>query len=216
MPCCANGVGHIDNSFITGEPLPSRKEVGETVKAGGRQRGAVIELEVVRSFAESRLKRLWAEQARGRTALRCHELIDQVARRFTIAVLLIALGAALYWWGKDPAQVWPVVTAVLIVACPCALALSMPFAYGHTIRLMGKKGLFLRDAEVVERMAHVDTVVFDKTGTLTAREAHEVMARPESLVDRGIAGLVRSLVRNSTHPLSSCALQRIESRTCLP
>lgn len=67
-----------------------------------------------------------------------------------------------------------VVTAVLIVACPCALALSMPFAYGHTIRLLGKRGLFLRDAEVVERMAHVDTVVFDKTGTLTAREAHDV------------------------------------------
>ncbi|HQW41736.1 MAG TPA: HAD-IC family P-type ATPase, partial [Flavobacteriales bacterium] len=169
-----DGTGHIDNSFITGEPLPTRKEVGDTVKAGGRQRGAAIELEVLRTFADSRLKRLWAEQASVQDRPAMPKLIDQVARRFTIAVLLIAAGAALYWWGKDPALVWPVVTAVLIVACPCALALSMPFAYGHTIRLMGKKGLFLRDAEVVERMAHVDTVVFDKTGTLTAREAHEV------------------------------------------
>jgi Cu+-exporting ATPase len=67
------GSGHIDNSFITGEPLPSRKEVGETVKAGGRQRGAVIELEVLRTFAESRLKQLWAEQARPRIALQCHD-----------------------------------------------------------------------------------------------------------------------------------------------
>ena len=70
------------------------------------------------------------------------KLIDTVARRFTIGVLLVAVGAGLFWWGKDPAQVWLVVTAVLIVACPCALALSMPFAYGHTIRLMGKRGLF--------------------------------------------------------------------------
>ncbi len=197
-----DGVGHIDNSFITGEPLTTRKEVGGTIKAGGRQRGAVIELEVLRSFADSRLKKLWAEQASLQDRPTMPRLIDQVARRFTIAVLLIALGAALYWWGKDSAQVWPVVTAVLIVACPCALALSMPFAYGHTIRLMGKKGLFLRDAEVVERMAHVDTVVFDKTGTLTAREAHEVVWMGASLSTEE-KSMVRSLARNSTHPLSA-------------
>ncbi|HQV76681.1 MAG TPA: HAD-IC family P-type ATPase, partial [Flavobacteriales bacterium] len=205
-----NGVGHIDNSFITGEPLPSRKEVGETVKAGGRQRGAVIELEVLRTFAESRLKQLWAEQVSTQDRPAMPRLIDTVARRFTIAVLLIALGAALYWWGKDPAQVWPVVTAVLIVACPCALALSMPFAYGHTIRLMGKKGLFLRDAEVVERMAHVDTVVFDKTGTLTAREAHEVRWHGRELTVEQQA-LVHALARSSTHPLSAVLSQELRN-----
>ncbi|HNU58151.1 MAG TPA: HAD-IC family P-type ATPase, partial [Flavobacteriales bacterium] len=129
-------------------------------------------------------------------------LIDAVARRFTMAVLLIALGAGLYWWGRDPGQVWPVITAVLIVACPCALALSMPFAYGHTVRWMGKRGLFLRDAEVVERMAHTDLVVFDKTGTLTAREAHSVAwtGAPLTAVQRS---MVRSLARSSTHPLSA-------------
>ena len=197
-----NGTAHIDNSFITGEPLPVRKVVGDTIRAGGRQRGAAIELEVARSFADSRLKQLWAEQSGGHERPLMPRMIDGVARRFTIAVLLISLGAALYWWGKDAAQVWPVVTAVLIVACPCALALSMPFAYGHTIRLLGKKGLFLRDAEVVERMAHVDTVVFDKTGTLTAREAHEVRwnGNPLNAHERI---LVQALARNSTHPLSA-------------
>ncbi len=196
------GTGHIDNSFITGEPLPVRKQAGDPIKAGGRQRGAAIELEVLRSFADSRLKQLWAEQSGGQGRPAMPRLIDQVARRFTIAVLLIALGAGLYWWGKDASMIWPVVTAVLIVACPCALALSMPFAYGHTIRLMGKQGLFLRDAEVVERMAHVDAVLFDKTGTLTAREAHQVnwhgprLARHE---ERRIA----ALARNSAHPLSA-------------
>lgn len=197
-----DGVAHIDSSFITGEPLAVRKQVGDTIHAGGRQRGGPITLEVLRPFAESRLKQLWAEQATGAERPAMPRLIDAVARRFTVAVLLVALGAGLYWWGKDAAQVWPVITAVLIVACPCALALSMPFAYGHTVRWMGKRGLFLRDAEVVERMAHADLVVFDKTGTLTAREAHSVewMGAPLTDVQRS---MVRSLARSSVHPLSA-------------
>lgn len=197
-----SGAAHIDNSFITGEPLALRKSIGDTIRAGGRQRGAAIELEVTRTFADSRLKRLWAEQGGTHERPAMPRMIDGVARRFTIAVLLISLGAALYWWGRDPSQVWPVVTAVLIVACPCALALSMPFAYGHTIRLMGKQGLFLRDAEVVERMARIDTVILDKTGTLTAREAHEVKWHGAEL-DEHRTSLIRSLARNSTHPLSA-------------
>ncbi len=196
------GTGHIDNSFITGEPLPVRKQAGDTIKAGGRQRGAAIELEVLRSFADSRLKRLWAEQSGGQERPAMPRLIDQVARRFTLAVLLIALGAGLYWWGKDARMIWPVVTAVLIVACPCALALSMPFAYGHTIRLLGKRGLFLRDAEVVERMAHVDAVLFDKTGTLTEREAHQVDWHGIKL-SREDEQRIAALARNSAHPLSA-------------
>ncbi|MBK7945274.1 MAG: heavy metal translocating P-type ATPase [Flavobacteriales bacterium] len=197
-----NGTAHIDNSFITGEPLPLRKNVGETIRAGGRQRGAAIELEVVRSFGESRLKQLWAEQSGGHERPAMPRLIDGVARRFTVAVLLISVAAGLYWWGADSAQVWPVVTAVLIVACPCALALSMPIAYVHTIRLMGKRGLFLLDSDVVERMAHVDTVILDKTGTLTAREAHEVEWNGPALSTEEVL-MVRALARNSTHPLSA-------------
>jgi Cu+-exporting ATPase len=197
-----SGTAHIDNSFITGEPLPVRKNTGDRIRAGGRQRGAAIELEVLRTFADSRLKRIWAEQSGGHERPAMPRMIDGVAQRFTVAVLLISLGAVLYWSGKDPAQVWPVVTAVLIVACPCALALSMPFAYGHTIRLLGKQGLFLRDAEVVERMARIDTVLFDKTGTLTAREAHEVTWHGAQMTGRD-KSLVRSLARNSMHPLSA-------------
>ncbi|QQR85989.1 MAG: heavy metal translocating P-type ATPase [Flavobacteriales bacterium] len=206
-----HGAAHIDNSFITGEPLPVRKSVGDTIRAGGRQRGAAIELEVMRTFADSRLKRLWAEQSSGQPKPAMPRLIDGVARRFTVAVLLISLGAGLYWWGADSAQVWPIVTAVLIVACPCALALSMPFAYGHTIRLLGKRGLFLRDAEVVERMAHVDTVVFDKTGTLTAREAHDVHwtgRQPSPFVSASVL----ALARNSTHPLSTVVAEDLRKK----
>lgn len=198
------GIGNIDNSFITGEPLPVKRSVGDTVRAGGRQRGAAIELEVLRPFQQSHLKRLWEEHAgtTGQTRPAMPRMIDAVARRFTIAVLFISAAAGIYWAGRDAAMVWPVVTAVLIVACPCALALSMPFAYGHTMRLLGKRGIFLRDAEVVERLAHVDAVIFDKTGTLTAREAYEwrFVGTPLTPDEEQ---RVRSLARNSAHPLSA-------------
>lgn len=198
-----SGHGHIDNSFITGEPLPIRKNEGEAIRAGGRQRGAAIEVEVLRAFSDSHLKRLW-EEHRNVSSERplMPRTIDAVARRFTVAVLLIALFAGLFWWWYDPSQIWQVVTAVLIVACPCALALSMPFGYGHTIRLLGKRGLFLRDAEVVERMSFIDAVVFDKTGTLTAREAWDMRFTGAPLSEHE-RSLVRSLARNSTHPLSA-------------
>ena len=198
-----HGTGRIDNSFITGEPLPVRRAIGETIKAGGRQRGAAIEVEVLLPFAKSHLKRLWEEQREtGDERPMMPRTMDLVARRFIVAVFTIAALSAVYWWLHEPARAWPVVTAVLIVACPCALALSMPFAYGHTIRLLGKNGLFLRDADVVERMANVDAVVFDKTGTLTAREAWGVRfeGAPLSAHEKS---LVRSLARHSTHPLSA-------------
>lgn len=200
------GQGRLDNSFITGEPMPVRRDPGDAIKAGGRQRGAAIEVEVLRNFAESRLKQLWAEQESGHDRPAMPRMIDAVARRFTVAVLLVAAGAGLWWWGREPAQVWPVVTAVLIVACPCALALSMPFAYGHAVRLMGKRGLFLRSNQVVERMSRIDAVVFDKTGTLTAREGHELAWLGEPLREDE-EKLVHALARCSTHPLSAVIAQ---------
>jgi Cu+-exporting ATPase len=185
--------------------------VGETIRAGGRQRGAAIEVEVLRPFQQSHLKRLWEEHAGASAAQRpaMPRMIDAVAKRFTVAVILISIVAGVYWAGRDAAMVWPVVTAVLIVACPCALALSMPFTYGHTMRLLGNRGVFLRDAEVVERMAHVNTVVFDKTGTLTAREAYELrfIGRPLTADEEQ---RVRSLARNSAHPLSAVLYQALK------
>ncbi len=205
-----SGIGNIDNSFITGEPLPVKRIVGDTIRAGGRQRGAAIDLEVLRPFQQSHLKRLWEEHS-GRSAAQrpaMPKMIDGIAKRFTVAVIVVSVAAGIYWAGRDMDMVWPVVTAVLIVACPCALALSMPFAYGHTMRLLGKAGLFLRDSAVVERMAHTDVVIFDKTGTLTAREAYELRfegspLRPDEL------RRVHALARNSTHPLSAVLADRL-------
>ncbi|MCB0791490.1 MAG: heavy metal translocating P-type ATPase metal-binding domain-containing protein [Flavobacteriales bacterium] len=202
------GDAHIDNSFITGEPLPLHRTRGAAIPAGGRQRGGAITLRVRKPFSESHVKRMWEEQG----ALRDERpamprMIDAVAQRFTWGVLLVALAAGLFWWGRDSEQVWPVITAVLIVACPCALALSMPFAFGHAMRLLGRKGLFLRDVEVVERMAGIDTVVFDKTGTLTDRDAFAVEFDGGSITATE-ERMVRALAGHSAHPLSAAVYQR--------
>ncbi|MEZ4760283.1 MAG: hypothetical protein R2810_10895 [Flavobacteriales bacterium] len=136
------GEGHIDNSFITGEPMPVHKAPGDVVVAASAR--AAIELEVLRVFNDSHLKRLWEEHAGSLTGAHpsMPRLVD-TARRFTVGVLLVALGAGLYWWGRDAAQgLARGHGRADEVACPCALALSMPFAYGHTMRLLGRRGLF--------------------------------------------------------------------------
>ena len=94
-----------------------------------------------------------------------------------------------------------VFTAVLIVACPCALALSIPFTFGNTMRMFGKNGLYIKNTEVIERLSHVDTIVFDKTGTLTRPNAHSIDYNGEKLEENELASLA-SLARQSTHPLS--------------
>ena len=114
------GIGNIDNSFITGEPLPMRRAIGDTIRAGGRQRGAAIELEVLRPFQQSHLKTLWEEHSgsAGQQRPAMPRMIDAVARRFTVAVLLVAVCAGIYWAGpgcfawsgrwSPPCSSWPV------------------------------------------------------------------------------------------------------------
>jgi Cu+-exporting ATPase len=127
--------------------------------------------------------------------------INRVSVYFTWAILLIASLSAAYWWFADASQMWTVVTSVLIVACPCALALAVPFAYGHTMRLFGRVHFYLKNSEVVEEMAHIRAVVFDKTGTLTTSGSRQI-----SYKGRPLTGLehrlIYSVVSNSIHPLS--------------
>ena len=95
-------------------------------------------------------------------------LSDTISKYFTLAIISIALLGFAAWMlqGRCPTAIF-VFTAVLIVACPCALALSIPFTFGNTMRMFGKNGLYIKNTTVIEKLSHVDTIVFDKTGTLT-------------------------------------------------
>jgi len=196
------GEANIDYSFVTGEADLVQKKSGEHIHAGGRQIGQLIELEVVKDIEQSYLTRLWnndvftKEEHHGLT-----RLVDRISGRFTAAVLLIATSAALFWLWMDPSMVVTVFTAVLIIACPCALALSSPFALGSAQRVFGNNDFYIKNTETVEKLASIDTIVFDKTGTLTRNASTSIRFR-DGVLSEEEQSMVKSLLRQSTHTLS--------------
>lgn len=196
------GSGAVDYSFVTGESTPIPRAVGDLVYAGGRQTGGMIELEVVKEVSQSYLTQLWND-ASGRSARRegLTRVSNTVARYFTLGVLALAAAAAIYWLPKDARIAVDAVTGILIVACPCALALATPFAYGTVLRILGRNGLYLKNADVTETLARVDTLLFDKTGTLTETRQRDVrfVGAPLDDVHRQ---MIASVAGSSHHPLS--------------
>lgn len=196
----------IDYSFVTGEALPVAKAKGELIFAGGRQIGPSIELTTVKEVSQSYLTRLWSNKAfDGPQEGRITALVNLVVPYFTVAVLLIAAAATLYWANTDLSMAVNAFTSVLIVACPCALALSTPFTLGNILRLLGRNHFYLKHTGIVESLARTDTVVFDKTGTLTQSVNSNVRFVPiqkDSGLTHRERQLVKSLAGQSTHPLS--------------
>ncbi len=196
------GEANIDYSFVTGESLPVKKNPGEIIYAGGRQTGSAIELEVIKEVSQSYLTRLWNENKIKREEEHgVSMLANKISRYFTPAILFIALAAALYWIQYDIRTAVNVFTAVLIIACPCALALSTPFTMGNAIRILGKNKFYLKNTAVIERLNKIDTVVFDKTGTITQSGEFEISFVGNEFTDYE-REIIKSLVKNSTHPLS--------------
>ncbi len=196
------GEANIDYSFVTGESKPVKKNIGEIVYAGGRQIGSSIELKVQSKVEQSQLTKLWNQTEKLENDLTLSKLIDRVSRNFTIVILVISISSAIYWGVFNSALVIKVFASVLIVACPCALALSIPFAYGNTMRLFGKKGFYLKNSDVVEKLTKINTIVFDKTGTITQTDIQSVDYQGEELSKSEIL-MIKSLARHSSHPLST-------------
>jgi len=193
------GRAFIDYSFVTGESVPVTKAVGELVYAGGRQTGAAIELLVVKEVAQSYLTQLWNRQSDPQTPKT--SFVNTLSRNFTLIVLLIAAAAATYWQIHNPANTWKAVTAVLIVACPCALLLSSTFTNGNLLRILGRNGLYLRNAAVLETIATATHIVFDKTGTLTDTTA-PILAYTGTPLTNQQQQAIALLTAQSVHPLS--------------
>lgn len=195
-----NGAANLDYSFVTGESALVEKGEGQRVFAGGRQKGGELVVELTSEVSSSELTGLWNSDAFQKEPSDLHTWVDKVSSYFTLSIILLALLSGVYWWNTDQSLVWNSITAVLIVACPCALALVLPFAYGHSMRLLGKRGLYLKNAEVVEKMASVGHVVFDKTGTLTSNDSSVQFIGSELLNEE--KAILKSALGNSAHPLS--------------
>lgn len=196
-----SGKAYIDYSFVTGESNPINKKVGEKIFAGGRQKGAAIEIEVEKAVDQSQLTKLWNHDIfKKGVENRVSSLTSVVAKYFTFGVLLLSLIAVIYWSAVDPNKILTVVASILIVACPCALALSFPFTLGTALRVLGSHGFYVKNTGVLERMAKLSTVVFDKTGTISQNSDAQVFFEGELTEDEKI--MVKSIVKNSNHPLS--------------
>ena len=192
----------IDYSFVTGEAEPISKQSGDKLFAGGKQQAGILEVEVLKPVAQSYLTQLWSNDVFSKDKTGVFESItDSISKRFTVVLLTIAFISTIFWMTVDPSKAFNVFTSVLIVACPCAIALAAPFTLGNLLRIFGREKLYLKEASVIEQMAKLDTVVFDKTGTLTTNQKNVITYEGVALSQQE-KQLLTSTLRASSHPLS--------------
>lgn len=200
----------IDYSFVTGESELVEKHQNEVLYAGGRLSGSKIKIKIIKKVSQSYLTKLWNNDIFQKNKTRgLSSLSDKVAQYFTIAVLLIASLSGAYWMTIDWKTAINVVSAVLIVACPCALALSIPFSFGNAMRIFGKNKFYLKNILTVERIKSISHIVFDKTGTLTWKQKPEI-SFSGNLSDEARVW-VKTITQNSVHPLSRYLFDYIDA-----
>ena len=192
----------IDYSFVTGESKAVIKRKGEKVFAGGKLVSGVVEVKAIKEVEQSYLIDLWSSDTLGlqqKTPFK--NITDTISKRFTQVILIIAFLATIFWLLYDSKEAINVLSAVLIIACPCALALAAPFTLGNVLRLYGYHKLYLKDANIIEKMATIDTIIFDKTGTITANKEQNIIYEGIALTSSENTFL-KSTLRSSNHPLS--------------
>jgi Cu+-exporting ATPase len=197
-----NGNAQIDYSFVTGEAVAVAKKSGDKLFAGGKQLFGVIEMEVLASVSQSYLTQLWSNDVFAKDkATSFKTLTDTISKNFTLFVLSVAFLATAYWLYFDPSKALNVFTAVLIIACPCAIALAAPFTLGNLLRIFGKKKFYLKNATVIEQLASINSIIFDKTGTLTTNKEN-IVSYAGSELNNQEKRILKSSLRASNHPLS--------------
>jgi len=206
------GKGNIDYSFVTGESVPVFKKLNDFIYAGGRQIGSSIELVVEKKVEQSYLTQLWNQSTSKAKEISLNNHVNTVSQYFTIIILLLAGVAFVYWLPNGLAGAVYVFTSVLIIACPCALALTVPFTLGSTMRAFGRNGLYVKSTDVIEQLHKTNTIVFDKTGTITLNRAVKTTFNGATLTDAELFA-VQSLVRNSSHPLSKALCENLPKHT---
>lgn len=210
------GDAMIDYSFVTGESDPKHKRIGSLLYAGGRQQGSAIEVIVQKKPDESYLTSLWNRKAFAKEQDHgVSKVANRISRYFTMVILAVALITGISWYFIDATRIWEIVTAVLIVACPCALALSVPFTYGSAMRLLARNGVYLRNTLVLEKFHDLTDVVFDKTGTLTTSAGQQITNSLERVSEDDLMR-IKGCCAQSAHPLSKAVVAAISGKSIRP
>ncbi len=198
--------GCLDYAFVTGESVPVDVVAGAYIGAGGRVADHAIHVQVLRAVSHGRLAELWQHPV---FAQRRPHWLTTVSSRFghwfTVGAIALAAAGAVAWW-PDLRMAAQVATAVLIIACPCALTLAAPITLGTALGQLGRAGCYLKSGAVALDMSRLDTIAFDKTGTLTtAGTVDDVERHGLTAYDWG---LVHRLAAESVHPISRTLVPR--------
>jgi len=213
---CVEGASNVDESMVTGEPVPVAKKPGDRVTGATINGSGTLVIRAERIGADTLLARIVQMVGEAqRTRAPVQRLADTVARYFVETVIAIAVVTAFVWWWTGPAPTYAVVNAVavLIIACPCALGLATPISITVAMGQGALHGILFRNAEAVEKLREVDTLVVDKTGTLTLGRPQLVDVSVEpGLGEREALGLIASVERASEHPLAQAIVKGAEER----
>ena len=207
------GKARVDYSFVTGEADHISKSVGEEVFAGGKHQGESIEITTTKRVDQSYLTQLWNDDTfKEKQVSSASKLIAWISKYFTIAILTLAAVTMIYWYTKDSSIAFQTFTSVLIVACPCALALAVPFTYGNLLRLLVKSGMHLRNVEAIENIQDISHIIFDKTGTITDNNRIKIEYQGQSLSENELT-FIKSACSHSSHPLSKAIVAHHQNTT---
>ena len=193
----------IDYSFVTGESNPVEILKGQKIYSGGKAIGQNITIEAIKDFNQSYLTNLWNDYSdiKPRDSY-ISRTTDTIAKYFTLIIIIIAVTAFFIWLPTNIGTAFNAFTAVLLVACPCAIALTTPFTYGTAMRIFSRNDFFIKNSNIVEYLTKPDTIVFDKTGTLTKMAENKINFIGKELDDFS-KKLIKTTVQNSVHPLSA-------------
>ncbi|GLU55696.1 heavy metal translocating P-type ATPase [Dyadobacter frigoris] len=205
----------IDYSFVSGEAEPIERHKGDTIYAGGKQTGLSVELEVLRKVSQSYLTQLWNNDTFTREKEDQNQTLTARINRYFSSVVLIISGLTFLFWFfilNQHETAFRAFTTSLLVACPCALLLSSTFTNGNLLSLFGKYRFYPKNADAIERLSHIDTIVFDKTGTITQTNEAEIEFIGNKLTEDELV-IVKTLAMQSSHPLSRMLVRKLENIT---
>ena len=211
------GRSSVDESMITGEPVPVMKAVDDALTGGTLNKNGTLVMRAEKVGKDTMLARIVEMVAKAqRSRAPIQGLADRVSYYFVPAVVLVAIVAFIVWaiFGPEPSMTFAIVSAVsvLIIACPCALGLATPMSIMTATGRGAQAGVLIKDAEALERFAKVDTLIVDKTGTLTEGRPKLTDVIADGMDEDELLGLAASLERGSEHPLADALVEGARRR----